>query len=136
MDKVSHRSSLRHKELGSKFIARAATACLLAFAAVSALAQHSQHIVDGNLWLNSSEEVRKAFLVGAGNMLAMETAYAKRHGTPPPVAGTMAREAVENLTLDDVSGRITRWYEAHPDRRNMPVMGVIWVDMVKPTTGK
>jgi hypothetical protein len=95
-------------------------------------AQSAPAAVDGTMWLNSSNEIRKAFLVGAANMLAMEEAYSKKKGTPVPEAGAMAHKAVAGMTLDDVSGRITRWYEANPGRRNMPVMGVIWLDLVKP----
>lgn len=87
-------------------------------------------VVDGELWLHSSPETRKAFLVGAGNMMAMETAYSRKKGTPPPVAGAMVGKALEPLTLDQISSRVTRWYEGNPGRRNMPVMSVIWIDMV------
>ena len=88
--------------------------------------------VDGDMWMKSSNEVRRAFLLGASSMLAMEIAYAQKKGTPPPLAGTMAHQALQGMSIDDVSSRITRWYEANPTRRKMPVMGVVWVDMVKP----
>ena len=113
-----------------------AAASLSVVFAAQAWAQSSPPVVDGNLWLNSSEEVRKAFLVGAGSMITLETAYSKKKGTPLPVAGTMATKALERLTLDQISNRITRWYEANPGRRNMPVLGVVWIDMVQPGTGK
>jgi hypothetical protein len=93
-------------------------------------------VVDGELWLRSSPETRKAFLVGAGNMMALETAYSRKKGTPPPVAGAMAGKALDGLTLDQISSRVTRWYEGNPGRRNMPVMGVIWVDMVDAGAGR
>ncbi len=89
-------------------------------------------VVNGDMWLKSSPEIRKAFLVGAGNMIAMEKAYASKKGTAQPAVGTMAAKAVEGMTLDQVSQRITRWYEANPQRRDVPVMGVIWIDLVKP----
>lgn len=116
----------------SKLIECAAAACLVAILATPAWAQDKAPIVDGKLWLSSSAELRKAFLVGAGSMIALESAYAKKKGTPPPVAGAMAAKALDGLTLDEVSNRITRWYEANPERRNLPVMGVIWIDMVQP----
>ena len=113
-------------------IARAAAACLMVILATPAWPQEKGPVVDGSLWLSSSAEVRKAFLVGAGNMIALESAYSKKKGTPPPVAGTMAAKALDGLTLEQVSDRITRWYEANPERRNLPVMGVVWIDMVEP----
>ena len=102
-------------------------------ACVTEFAAKGHTVVRG---LASSDEVRKAFLIGASSMLAMEEAYAKKKGTALPEAGAMARKAVTGMTLDQVSARITRWYEANPGRRNMPVMGVIWVDMVKPSTAR
>jgi len=100
-------------------------------ASAPALAQ-PKVVVDGHMWLNSTPETRKVFLIGAANGLALDSAYAKRTGTPAPVAGTMTAKAVEGLTLDQISNRITRWYEANPGRHGVPVMGVIWVDLVAP----
>jgi len=39
-------------------------------------------------------------------------------------------KAVANLKLADIEARITRWYETNPTKRSMPVMGVIWQDIV------
>jgi hypothetical protein len=90
-------------------------------------------VVDGNMWLSSTPESRKAFLVGAANMIGMETAYAKKKGIAPPPIGEMAAKAVEGLTLEQIMDRITQWYEANPQRHDVPVMGVIWIDLIKPT---
>ncbi|MGH8640015.1 MAG: hypothetical protein ACREUZ_23055 [Burkholderiales bacterium] len=43
----------------------------------------------------------------------------------------MAVKAVHGMTIDQISNRITRWYEANPGRRATPVMAVIRTDMVK-----
>lgn len=90
-------------------------------------------IIDGNLWISSSPEIRKAFLIGAGNMAALEKAYATKKGTPQPPAAEAARVALQDVTLDQLSERITNWYKANPDRREYPVMAVIWTDIVKPS---
>ena len=100
----------------------------------SAWAQPATRGIDGEMWMNSSVEVRKAYLIGASNMVSLESAYSKKKGTPPPVAGAMVATALNDLTLDEISSRITRWYTANPGRRNMPVMGVVWVDMVQPAS--
>jgi hypothetical protein len=65
-------------------------------------------------------------------MVALDRAYSRRKGTPTSVVGSRTAEALENMTLDEVSARITRWYEANPDRRRMPVMAVVWIDIVNP----
>ena len=89
-------------------------------------------VVDGHMWLASTPETRRVFLIGAANGIALDSAYAKRTGTPAPVAGAMAAKAIEGMTLDQISERITRWYEANPGRQGVPVMGAIWIDLVAP----
>ena len=91
-------------------------------------------VVDGDMWMQSRPDERKAFLVGVGNMLALETAYAQKHNTPPAEPGAMAARALEHVSLDQMSDRITRWYAANPTRRSVPVVGVIWMDMVRPAS--
>ena len=91
-------------------------------------------IVNGDLWMRSGNDLRKAFLVGAANMIALEAAYAKKVGTPPPPAAERASHALQGLTLDQIATRVTKWYEANPTRHDVPVIGVIWIDMVKPDT--
>ncbi len=88
-------------------------------------------VVDGEMWLASSPEIRKAFLVGAGNMIALEVAYARRKSLAVSPASERTRQAIEHLTLDQLSDRVTRWYQAHPDRQHLPVMAVIWLDVVR-----
>ena len=116
----------------SSLVKRLMAACVLAILATPVWGQRAPGVVDGEMWLSSSPELRKAFLVGASNMMALETAYAKKKATPIPQASEMTSKAISGLTLDQLSDRITKWYEANPGRRNMPVMGVIWVDMVQP----
>ena len=116
----------------TKFLKRTLATCLAAVLVSPVWAQPAPVVIDGNLWLNSPAEVRKAFVIGAGNMLMLETAYAKKKGTAPPAAAAMAASALDGLTLDQVTDRISRWYEANPSRRDMPVIGVMWVDMISP----
>ena len=118
-------------------LSKCASAVALVVGLCIAGVTHAQHVVvDGNMWLKSSQETRKVFLVGAGNMVALENAYARKKGTPAPTVGTMAAKAVEGMSLDDLSNRITQWYEATPDRRDVPVMGVLWLDIIKPASTK
>lgn len=110
-----------------------AVACIVA-ASAPALAQKKDSIVvDGNAWISASAAERRAFLVGAGNMIVAENAYAKRRNVAPAPVGAQITKAVDKMTLADIEARITRWYEANPGRMSMPVMGVIWRDIVKAT---
>ncbi|KOF52297.1 MULTISPECIES: hypothetical protein [unclassified Achromobacter] len=107
-------------------------AVLAVAAATAASAQNTSAIVvDGNKWLSADYTERRAFLVGVANMIIAEDAYARREKLSPPPAGTRITAAVKDLNLYQIDARITQWYQAHPDRRGMPVMGVIWQDIVK-----
>jgi hypothetical protein len=108
----------------------------IAISAASAMAQQKPVVIDGNLWLSSSAETRKAFLAGANSMIAVEMAYAGKKGTQLPAAGTAFHAATGKMSLDEMSSRITRWYENNPNRRNLPVLGAAWIDMVSPTVSK
>lgn len=99
-------------------------------------AQQPSVVVDGNVWMNASTETKKAFLAGANSMIALEMAYARKKGTTPSVAATTFHAATEKITLDEMSNRITSWYENNPNRRELPVLGAAWIDMVSPSTGK
>ena len=102
------------------------------FAAAPAIAQEKKTIiVDGSLWMSSTSEQRRAFLVGVGNMIATEMAYAEKNGRERQTASALIKDAVSALTLPEIETRITRWYESNPGQLTMPVMGVVWRQMVK-----
>jgi hypothetical protein len=90
----------------------------------------TQIVVDGEDWMESTSIQRQAFLVGIANMIVAETAYAKRHGAATPPVSEKITAAVSDMKLDEIEARISRWYEANPDRMEMPVMGVLWKDIV------
>jgi hypothetical protein len=97
-----------------------------------AIAQAKPVVVDGTVWLDSTVSERRAFLVGAANMISLEQAYAKRRGLAAPPAGEQATRAVQDMTLDQVERRLTQWYEANPGKRSLPVMSVLWNQIVAP----
>lgn len=98
------------------------------------VANATRTVADGNHWLQSSREERKAFIIGASSMMALESAYARKNGTPSPLAGTRAGAALKNMTLDQICSRITGWYEANPGSRDRPVIGVLWRELVESNT--
>ncbi len=112
--------------------AAAAAMALTALLVATAAAAQGAPIVDGKMWARSTLEERRAFLIGATNMISLELAYAKKHQTPPAPASDKASRAMNALTLDDIAARVTRWYAANPAKLATPVMGVIWTDIVEP----
>lgn len=88
-------------------------------------------VVDGTHWANASADERRAFLVGIGNMIVTETAYAHRHELDvPPVCDGIVK-GIAHMKLADLEAHIDGWYEAHPDEQGEPVMKIIWLDIVK-----
>lgn len=88
-------------------------------------------VVDGEDWMSATPVERRAFLVGAGNMIIAEAAYAKRNNreVAPVAAGII--KGVDKVTLKDIEARVTRFYEANPSRLKTPVLGVVWSEYVK-----
>jgi hypothetical protein len=92
-------------------------------------------LVTGEHWTKSSEQVKKAYLVGIANVLQIETAYA---GTSPPSdAQSVVPRFAQGLkggghTLDSVREGLDKWYAANPDKIQRPVIETIWFEMVVP----
>ena len=94
-------------------------------------------IVTGALWTQSSEPVKKAYLVGIANAIQVETAY---EGANPPADGQsiMPRLAkgLKGQTLDSVRVGLDKWYAANPDKLQRPVIETMWFEMVVPGLAK
>ncbi len=90
-------------------------------------------LVTGELWTKSTEQMKKAYLVGIANVVAVEMAFAE--GNPPSDAQSFLPRLVKGLkgqTLDSVRQAIDAWYAAHPDRLQRPVIDTIWFELVVP----
>jgi hypothetical protein len=90
-------------------------------------------LVTGEHWTKSSEQAKKAYLIGIANVVQLETAYAA--GNAPPDAQTTLPRFVRGLkghTLDTVRQSVDAWYAAHPDRMQRPVIETIWFELVVP----
>ena len=87
-------------------------------------------VVDGSDWMAANANERRAFLVGVANMIVAEGAYARRNKHDLPPVSDRIIKAVSHLKFADIESHITQWYEAHPAKRSMPVMGVVWQSIV------
>jgi len=90
-------------------------------------------LITGEHWTKSSDELKKAYLVGIANVVQVETAYA---GANPPgdtqsVVPRMVR-GLKGQTLDSVREALSKWYAAHPDQLQRPVIETLWFEMVVP----
>lgn len=90
-------------------------------------------VVTGEHWTKSSEEQKKAYLIGIANLLQVETAYFGAN--PPTDAQSFVPRFAKGLrgeTLDSVKLGLDKWYAANPDRLQRPVLETIWFQMVVP----
>ena len=112
----------------------AAFAACLALAALSSGARADEvPLVTGEHWVKSSDELKKVYLIGIANLAQVETAYSSAN--PPADAQSIVPRMVKGLkgeTLDTVREGLNKWYAAHPDRLQRPVIETIWFEMVTP----
>jgi len=90
-------------------------------------------LITGKQWTQSSEQTKKAYLVGIANLVQVDTAYYE--GKPPADTQSIVPRFAKGLsghTLDSVRQGVDRWYAAHPDELQRPVIETIWFEMVIP----
>jgi hypothetical protein len=90
-------------------------------------------LVTGKHWTDSSEQQKKAYLIGIANVLQVEIAY--QAGNSPSDAQSLVPRFAKGLkgqTLDTVREQLDRWYAAHPDKLQRPVIETIWFEIVVP----
>ena len=79
------------------------------------------------------EEAKKAYLVGIANIAQLELAY--QGATQAPDSQSVLprmQKGLKGQTLDSVRDALNKWYAAHPDQLQRPVIETIWFEMVVP----
>ena len=90
-------------------------------------------LADGNDWNNSTDSERNAYLVGISNMISVGNAYDTRK--IPGEDRTFMRQAylgLKGTTIPEAVQRVDAWYRSNPDRLDVPVLSVLWINIVKP----
>ncbi len=90
-------------------------------------------LITGEHWTQSTEQLKKVYLIGVANVIQVETAY--HAASPPSDAQSIVPRAAKGLkghTLDSVREGLDRWYAANPGRLQRPVIETIWFEMVVP----
>jgi hypothetical protein len=94
-------------------------------------------LATGEHWTKASDQQKKAYLVGIANVLDVEETY--HAANPPSDAQSIVPRMIKGLkgqTLDSVRETLDRWYSAHPDQMQRPVIETIWFEIVVPGLGK
>ncbi|GAB3767400.1 hypothetical protein GCM10028796_28940 [Ramlibacter monticola] len=115
--------------------ARAAfAAACVALAAASSMARADElPLVTGKQWTESSDQVKKAYLIGIANVIQVERAY-HAGNAPPDAQSVLPRMAkgLQDQTLDSVREGLDRWYASHRDQLQRPVIETLWFEMALP----
>ena len=109
-----------------------AACMMLAVASGSARAQEVP-VVTGELWTQSTDQVKKAYLVGIASAIQVEVAY--EGANPPSDAQSLVPRLAKGMrgqTLDGVREGLDKWYAANPGRLQRPVLETIWFEFVVP----
>jgi len=84
-------------------------------------------LITGEHWTKSSDEQKKAYLIGIANIVQVELAYGAT--TPPSDAQSIVPRMAKGLkghSLDSVREGLNKWYAANPQRLQRPVVETIW----------
>jgi hypothetical protein len=90
-------------------------------------------VVTGVHWTKSSDDQKKAYLIGVANLVQVELAYEDK--TPSSDAQSIIPRMAKGLkgqTLDSVREGLNKWYAANPGKLDQPVLETIWFQMVIP----
>lgn len=90
-------------------------------------------LITGKHWTDSSEQAKKAYLVGIANLIQVDIAF--HEGKPPPDSQSIIprfARGIKGHSLDSVRQGVDRWYATHPDQLQRPVIETIWFEMVVP----
>jgi len=110
----------------------AASLLMLVSAGIGNVARAELRVVDGNLWSASSQAEKRAYMIGVANTVAVNRAIeAKRGGLDAQSANNRIGTALDADTIDRAIDRIDAWYKANPSQKGAPVLGVVWMSMVK-----
>jgi len=115
--------------------ARAAfvVACAALAAASSAVRADEVPLVTGRQWTESTEQVKKAYLIGIANIVQVERAYYASNA-PTDAQSVLPRlsKGMQDQTIDSVREGLDRWYASHQDRLQRPVIETIWFEIAMP----
>ncbi len=113
--------------------AMSAAACLTLVTICGSVQAQEIPVVTGEHWTKSTEQVKKAYLIGVANAVQVEAAFAG--ATPAPDTQTLVPRLVKGMkgkTLDGVREDLDKYYATHPDKLQRPVLETIWFEMVVP----
>ena len=90
-------------------------------------------VLRGDKWQTLQPDTKIAFIWGIGHVVTIEEHVLKRHpelqrkGFPAKLA-----EGLRGVPMNTIVQKVDTYYQTHPDDLDLPVMRVIWAQIVKP----
>ena len=114
-----------------KHIKSACAAACLALSLVGWTSANAEFVVvTGHHWQNSTEQQKKAFLLGAATIIELEK---ELQGSNPPEDHQSAVPALVRglspFTLTEVMMQLDDYYASNPDKQSEPVIRVIYFEL-------
>lgn len=90
-------------------------------------------VLTGNEWQTMQPASKLAFLLGVGHVVTIEENVIQRHPELKRKGFTAKlAEGLSGVPMDSIIGTVDSYYRNNPDELGLPVMGVIWQQIVKP----
>lgn len=111
-----------------------------------AMAANPIEQLTGEVWTQSTADVKKALLFGVECAISIEHAIASRlqeveksvKGKPKPSTLSPFEKAwsaaFQNVPREEIVEGIDTWYAQNPDKKQRPVFDVIWYELIAPKT--
>lgn len=88
--------------------------------------------LDGFVWVMSSDDEKKSFLLGAGSAVAMEYHVRANLKEEPSKFIKGWTEALKDMSWSELASKVDTFYTNNPDRKDLHVFAVIWQQVIKP----
>jgi hypothetical protein len=88
--------------------------------------------VDGKVWMNSTQQEKESFLFGASSAIVLEYHVRIKHSEEPSRLVRGWVEALKDMTWVELSRKIDKYYNDHPDKMHRHVFEVIWHEIIVP----
>ena len=90
-------------------------------------------LITGEHGAKSTEQNKKAYLVGMTNMLQVEIAYQAGNAlTESQTVVPRFAKGLKGHTLDGAIAKVDAWYARNPGRMQQTVVETIWYELVAP----
>lgn len=98
----------------------------------------------GKYWVNSSETEKEAYLLGIESAIDIENVISLRMAENAAKAGKTSGFTLspfekgwmdafgDNTPRRQIAADVDKWYSAHPDQLDRPVLSVIWYEVIEP----